>query len=269
MSSDSNANTGFADRYQSVLVPVIFEPWARELLDRVPPSPGDDVLDLACGTGVVTRAVLGSGVSFGSMTSADHSAEMLGVARRLGGAAGGAVNWVEADAGALPFENDSFDLTYCQQALQFFPDRPAALAELRRVLRPGGRAGFGVQRDLSVNPLLEAQAAALEKHAGPAAAAAVRAICGLPDGEVLRSLFKGAGFRDVVVESATIMVEHPDGRAFAAGAMGGMHTGDKLSGMDRSRIEDAVADFLDGLGDFFDGTGIRVPHVAHIVTAVA
>lgn len=261
-----SAPATFADRYQSVLVPVIFQPWARELIRRLPPEHGDHVLDLACGTGVVTREVAALGVPLGSLTAADHSAGMLDVARAGTGAE---VDWFEADAGALPFEDDRFDLAYCQQALQFFPDKPRALSELRRVLKPGGRAGFGVQRDLSLNPLLSAQAAALETHAGPEAAAAVRAICGLPDAGEIRDLFEGAGFRDIAIESATVRVRHPDGRAFASGAMGGMHTGDKLSGMDETRIRNAVADFLDGLADFRDGAAIDVPHVAHIVTATA
>ncbi|MCV2868706.1 class I SAM-dependent methyltransferase [Defluviimonas sp. WL0002] len=257
----------FADRYQSVLVPIIFEPWARELIRRADPKAGEDILDLACGTGVVTRQVAKLAPRFGSLTGADHSAEMLEVARTVAIQAGLDATWVECDAAELPFEDDCFDLAFCQQALQFFPDRPAALRELQRVLKPGGRVAFCVQRELDVNPMLRAQAAALDAHVGEEAGAAVRAICSLPDADDLRILFEDAGFQNVEVNSVTLTLCHPDAKAFAEGAMGGMHTGDKLSGVSDRGVERAVKAFLAGLGGYLDGPALRFPHVSNVVTA--
>lgn len=257
----------FAERYETTLVPVIFVPWARELIRRARPRDGEDILDLACGTGVVTREIVGSGVSAGSLTGCDYSAGMLAVARDRATQANIAADWVEADAGALPFPDERFDLAFCQQAFQFFPDRPAALRELARVLRPGGRVVFCVQQELERNPMLQAQAATLDKHVGRSAGDAVRAICGLPDGDEIRGLFESAGFRDVAVESVTLMLHHADGRAFAAGAMGGMHTGDKLARATDVDRQAAVDDFLAGLGECFDGRGIRFPHVSNVIAA--
>ena len=194
---------------------------------------------------------------------------MLAVARDKAAAAGVAAEWVEADAADLPFPDDRFDLALCQQALQFFPDRPAALRELRRVLKPGGRAAFCVQRELACNPLLQSQAAALEKHVGAAAGGAVRAICSLSDADEIRELFDGAGFSDVAIENVSLTLHHPDGKAFAAGAMGGMHTGDKLSQISADSQQQCIDDFLTGLGDCYDGAAIRFPHVSHVVTARA
>ncbi|MDU8909720.1 class I SAM-dependent methyltransferase [Aestuariicoccus sp. MJ-SS9] len=262
-----NSPATFAERYQSVLVPVIFEPWARELMRRAAPRTGDRILDLACGTGVVTRQVAQMGVHPGRLTAADHNPQMLNVARALTAEAGLDVEWVEADAGDLPFEDDAFDLIYCQQALQFFPDKPAALREVRRVLAPGGRAAFCVQRDLEANPMLKAQAAALDQYVGTGAGDAVRAICGLPDGEELRDLFETAGFEEVEVAPVTLTLHHPDARSFAAGAMGGMHTGDKLSGISQDDVARVVEAFLTGLGDCLDGSAMRFPHASHVVLA--
>ena len=260
-------SSSFADRYQSVLVPVIFEPWAREVIRRAAPRAWEHILDLGCGTGVVIRLVAELAPAPVGLTGADHSPEMLNVARSLAVRSGLEADWVEADAAVLPFENYRFDLAFCQQALQFFPDRPAALRELRRVLKPGGRLFFSVQRELDVNPMLKAQAAALNAHVGEEAAAAVRAICSLPDGVELRALFEDAGFEDVEVEAVTLTLHHPDARTFAAGAMGGMHTGDKLSGLAKDGVERAVEAFLEGLGDYFDGAGMHVPHAAHVISA--
>ncbi len=142
MANGSTDSQNFAERYQSVLVPVIFEPWARELIDRAALQGGEHVLDLACGTGVVTREIAKSGLSTGSLAAVDHNGDMLSVARELAARLGQTAEWVEADAGDLPFESDRFDVAFCQQALQFFPDRPAALRELRRVMKSGGKVIF-------------------------------------------------------------------------------------------------------------------------------
>lgn len=263
------ALTTFADRYQSILVPVIFEPWARELIQRACPKPGDNILDLACGTGVVTRAVAKQVNEPGSLVGVDHSGEMLAVARALAEEEGLVADWVQADAGALPFEDDRFDVAFCQQALQFLPDRPAALRELRRVVRPGGRVACCVQQELDVNPMLKAQAAALDAHVGRDAGDAVRAICSLPDGSEIGRLFQDAGFDSVDVRSTTLSLYHPDAREFARGAMGGMHTGDKLSGLGQDAVESTVEAFIEGLGEHLDGAAMRVPHTSNVVTARA
>lgn len=261
--------TTFADRYQSVLVPVIFEPWATELVGRGELRTGEHVLDLACGTGVVTRKVAERLPDLGSLSAVDHSDEMLCVARILAAEAGLEVAWRKADAAELPFDDDLFDVAFCQQALQFFPDKPGALQELRRVLKPGGRAVFCIQRELDVNPMLKAQAAALEAHVGKDAAAAVKAICSLSNRAEIRTLFEESGFREVEVESVTLYLHHPDAEIFAAGAMGGMHTGDKLSGLAKDSIDRAVQAFLVGLGGCLDGHALRFPHVSNIVVAIA
>ena len=151
----------FAERYHATLVPVIFQPWARELLRRLPPRDGDHILDLACGTGVVTAEIAASGVSPASLTGADYNAGMLSVAGKRAAEAGIRAKWVEADAGDLPFPDGRFDRAYCQQAFQFFPDRPGALRELRRVMAEGGEVAFCVQREIDVNPMLKAQAETL------------------------------------------------------------------------------------------------------------
>ncbi|MBF9031054.1 class I SAM-dependent methyltransferase [Rhodobacterales bacterium HKCCE3408] len=259
----------FAENYDSVLVPVIFRPWAQELIRRAGPKDGEDILDLACGTGAVTREVAGVVKNPGSLTGADHSAGMLAVARAMAEAVGIEADWVEADAGALPFDDDSFDLVLCQQALQFFPDRAAALSETRRVLKPGGRIAACIQRSIDLNPLLAAQSAALDRFVGTSAGDAVRAICGWPGADAVRAAFEAAGFAAISVQSVTLTLHHPDARAFAAGAMGGMHTGNWLSQASEADRTACIDAFLDGLGPHCDGTSMTVPHVSNVVTATA
>lgn len=92
----SSTMDNFAERYESVLVPVIFRPWARELVSRAAPCDGEHVLDLACGTGALTREVVISGTSVGSLTAVDLSADMLEVARDRAAESGLEVEWVMA-----------------------------------------------------------------------------------------------------------------------------------------------------------------------------
>lgn len=259
----------FADSYEETLVPVIFRPWARELIRRVAPQDGERVLDLACGTGAVTQEVIASRVSLAGLTGVDISGEMLAVARRKADKAGFDTDWIEADAAHLPLPDGRFDVAFCQQALQFFPDRPAALMELRRVMAAGARAAFCVSTELSQNPLLRAQAATLEKYLDADAGAAVGAICNLSDAGEIRALFEGAGFTNVEVDHVSLTLRHPDGRGFAAGAMGGMHTGDWLGRLPEAERRECIDHFLTGLGAYFDGTALQFPHVSKVITARA
>ncbi len=259
----------FAENYDEVLVPVIFQPWAKELIRSAPPWDGVNFLDLGCGTGAVTREVATSGISAASLTGVDMTAGMLDVARKRAKEAGIKADWVKADATSLPFPDGRFDLAYCQQALQFFPDPIKALTELRRVLVDGAKVAFCVTTDLSDNPLLRSQAAAMDKYIGEAAGASVRAISSLSDGAQLRSFFRDAGFKSLNVEKVCLTLFHPDGYEYAAGAMGGMHTGDKLLELSAEQRDACFEEFLTGLGEYFDGKSMRFPHVSNVVTALA
>ena len=125
-----------AEIYERHLVPRFFLPWARDLVHLVAPKPGERALDVACGTGAVTRLVAESVEPGGRVVGLDVNAGMLAVARLA--VASPNVEWREASALELPFGNGSFDIVVCQQGLQFFPDRPLALRQMRRVLRPRG-----------------------------------------------------------------------------------------------------------------------------------
>ena len=107
--------------YESFLVPHLFTPWAHDLVARAEPKPGERVLDVACGTGIVVRAVLPVVGPNGRVTGADFSPAMLEVARtRVPG--GAPVGWYEVHAEAPPFSAAAFDLVLCHHGLQFLPD---------------------------------------------------------------------------------------------------------------------------------------------------
>jgi ubiquinone/menaquinone biosynthesis C-methylase UbiE len=191
--------------YQRHLVPAITAMWAADLVDRAALAPGQRVLDVACGTGVVARRAAERVGAAGSVDAIDLNAGMLAVARSLPGA----VRWHHGSALFLPFARATFDVVLCQLGLQFFPDRPLALREMRRVIAPRGRLALNVFGPIEHNPATHALADALDRHFGPDASIAKRIEHVLADATQLRGLVERAGFAEVAIEVATKAVRFP------------------------------------------------------------
>src|SRR5689334_8372947 len=142
--------------YQRYLVPAVTGQWAADLVERAALQPGERVLDVACGTGVVARLAAARVGPSGRVAALDLNPGMLAVARTLPGEPGegaaAVIEWYEDSALALPFPEASFEVAFCQLGLQFFPDRPQALQEMRRVLVSGGRLALSVFGPIEHNP---------------------------------------------------------------------------------------------------------------------
>ena len=154
---------GPAANYERYFVPAIGAPLGHDLIELAELRPGEHVVDVACGTGFVTRLAaqrIGGG---GAVAGVDVNPGMLQVARSV--AADTAIEWHEASAEALPLGDATFDVALCQMGLQFFPDRQGALREMRRVLRPGGRIILNVPGPTP--PPLAVLVQALRRHIGP------------------------------------------------------------------------------------------------------
>ena len=133
-----------AQLYEQYLVPNIVKPLATLMFEQVTLQEGDRVLDVACGTGIVTRLAVQAFPKLGSVVGSDLNANMLELAQELTPATKVPVEWRQGDLCNLPFADGQFDVVLCQQGLQFVPDKPAAFRELQRVLVPGGRLVFSV-----------------------------------------------------------------------------------------------------------------------------
>ncbi len=150
--SSPTAFTGSVPRtYHTYLGPLIFQDYAKDLARRLAVKPGERVLELACGTGIVTRELV-RGVGGGaSVMATDLNPAMLEVAKPEVG--DGKVEYQAADACSLPFADRSFDAIACQYGVMFFPDKVKSMREARRVLKPGGRYAFNVWDSLEHNPI--------------------------------------------------------------------------------------------------------------------
>jgi ubiquinone/menaquinone biosynthesis C-methylase UbiE len=157
MAAPSAFTGSIPETYHRLLGPLLFEPYARDLAARLRLREGLRVLELACGTGIVTRETAAALPRGAELVATDLNDAMLEVARRhVVGASGGAAGQVtlrQADAGALPFQDRSFDLLVCQFGVMFFPEKLKAMQEARRVLRAGGRYLFNVWDSLEHNPI--------------------------------------------------------------------------------------------------------------------
>ncbi|MFT3896562.1 MAG: methyltransferase domain-containing protein [Thermomonas sp.] len=145
--------------YEQYLVPMIFAPYATDLARRMAERRPNRVLEIAAGTGVVTRA-LADAFPDAEIVATDLNPAMLEQARATGTAR--PVDWRQADAMALPFDDAAFDAVVCQFGAMFFPDKPRAYAEARRVLRPGGAFLFNVWDAIAENDFADTVSRALE-----------------------------------------------------------------------------------------------------------
>ena len=181
-----------AELYQSFFVPSIATPVSAELLSTAALQPGARVLDVACGTGVVARAAAERIGPTGSVTGIDVAPDMIAVARTI--PSGGApISWQEADAASLPLPDESYDVGLCQMGLMFMDDRPGALAELHRVLAPGGRVV--VNTPGRIQDLFEVMEQAIADNLDPALAAFVSAVFSMHDPSVLADLLQDGRVR--------------------------------------------------------------------------
>jgi SAM-dependent methyltransferase len=146
--------------YDTCLVPLIFEPYAADLAARLVQRAPSRVLELAAGTGVVTRAMATALPRSVTIVATDLNQPMLDQAAVRGTSR--PVEWRQADAMALPFENETFDAVVCQFGVMFFPDKPQAFSEARRVLRPGGVFIFSAWDRIEANDFACCVTSALE-----------------------------------------------------------------------------------------------------------
>jgi ubiquinone/menaquinone biosynthesis C-methylase UbiE len=189
--------------YDRLMVPLIFEPYARDLADRIGKVNPARVLETAAGTGVLTRALASQLPANVSITATDLNAPMLTQAQK--NLSDARIAWQTADALALPFEDGSFDALACQFGAMFFPDRVKGYAEAHRVLRNGGRFFFNVWDRIEDNEFADVVTQALATvfpHDPPRFMA--RTPHGYHDRDQIRSDLKAAGFTGITIDA----VEH-------------------------------------------------------------
>lgn len=194
-SDSGQATRSPAEVYEEFFVPALFQQWGSRVAAEAGIGPGERVLDVACGTGVLACAAAERVGLGGAVVGLDPNEEMLAVARRKSAQ----IEWRAGRAESLPFPDESFDAVVSQFGFMFFEDRPAALREMLRVLRPGGRLAVAVCDSLEHSPGYAAVAELLQRLFGDRVADAFRAPFVLGNPQLLLALCSEAEIAEAKV----------------------------------------------------------------------
>jgi ubiquinone/menaquinone biosynthesis C-methylase UbiE len=238
-------NNTAAEIYEQYLVPAMFEPFARDLIQSCNIRCSDRILDVACGTGIVSRLAIDYvDVTVGKVVGVDINPVMLNVAHHC--SAGKDIDWKQGSATSLSFPNEFFDLVVCQQGLQFFPDRLKALTEMNRVLVGAtsnrdkdygcGRLVLSVWTSIKDSPGFSILEQLLQETISHEAAAIMQLPHSLSDTSELVSLVRAAGFGKILFKEVTKTISFPSVEEFVVGFTNGSMLASYFS--DRKKVDD-------------------------------
>jgi ubiquinone/menaquinone biosynthesis C-methylase UbiE len=242
----------------------LFTPWAHDLIDRVDPPRGCTALDVAAGPGTVAHLLAERIGRDGRVIAADISPAMLEIARSKPVADDWApIEWVESPAAPLPVPDDAVDIVTCQQGLQFFPDKVAALAEMRRTLRSSGRAAVAVWTRIEDQPfryLRDAvanvvSAEVAERYPGPF----------LLTGEAAAEHARAAGFEHVQLEQVTLTAVLPGGAADLYGTLPAAGIAADIAALDDAQRAQLLAEVTRLSEPIRDGEALRSSMTASVL----
>ncbi len=260
-STTNEPKSGFADLYEEFIVPTMSAQWAPRVAEAASIKHGDRVLDVGCGTGVLSREAADRVGSDGRVSGLDVNEDMLAVARRIRPD----IDWHQGDAGELPFEDASFDVVVSQFVLMFVPDQMAALKEMWRVLASGGRLSVAVWWQSPGYPIL---AEIARERIGDEVAVALMDPFRLGDGDELVKLFRSSGIGTAKLHSHEGWCRFPSVDEFVRIEIKGWVEGQLEGGMDEDDYNALLADARKRLAHFCTTEGeAMIPMDAHIVTA--
>jgi ubiquinone/menaquinone biosynthesis C-methylase UbiE len=254
--------------YERYLVPLIFEPYAFDLAKRLAEAQPRQVLETAAGTGVVTRAMATRLPASTRITATDLNQPMLDQAKTRHSQTG-QIEWKAADAQALPFADQSFDVVACQFGAMFFPDKVQAYQEARRVLKPGGRFLFSVWDRISTNEFADIVTRALAAvFPDDPPRFLARTPHGYHDVERIRADLKAAGFADISIAAVDERSKASSPRDPAIAYCQGTPLRNEIEARDASRLQEATIRAEDAIAQGF-GTGAVDGRIrAYVITAL-
>ncbi|HEY7414063.1 MAG TPA: class I SAM-dependent methyltransferase [Ktedonobacteraceae bacterium] len=218
----------WADKYEQELIPAIFDPWSHSTIATAEPQKGEYVLDVACGTGVVARNIASYLGPQGKVVGLDSNPEMLATARSLPSPSGATIQWIEGFAQRLPFARATFDITLCQGGLQFISDQHAALQEMYRVLKPGGRIVLMIFREIQYAPAFAILAETIASYAAPLMIQSIMTPFTLGDADAVQALVEKVGFQQISIHQETREMHFPSAEKFVRARLQGTYHHDTV-----------------------------------------
>ena len=256
-----------AQVYEEQKVPSLFRPLAELTLQHVDVHEGDRVIDLACGTGILGRLAAEKAGRSGSVVGVDLNAGIIEEAKRHPPTSGAGLELIQGDVTALDYPDASFDVAFCQQGLQFFPNKLAALKEIRRVLTPGGTVALTVWSSLP--PWGIAIADGLTRYVSADVAQRSLGPFSFRDPDVIRGLLVEAGFSKIYMEILEVKrsigpaeVSIPEDMASTAYAA-------DVAKLDIATRAAMVKEIGEALGRYRVDGGLAVPQETLLIRAAA
>ena len=252
-----------AAAYEERLVPAVFQIWTDEMLGAARIERGQRTLDVACGTGVLARAMAERVGPSGSVAGLDLNPGMLGVAKKLAPE----IDWHLGEAQSLPFDESFFDAVTCQFGFMFFPDQKAALKEMDRVVAPSGHIAVAVFDGLERNDGYRRLAQVFEDQVDKTLGDAMRMPFAMGDTEALSAIFAEAGLSKVDIATKVKTERFSSLRDMVLSdvkgwfPLAGFHLDDAAVEAVTQQAETAMVPYLD------PGGAVEFPVHAHIVSA--
>jgi len=254
--------------YDRLLVPLIFEPYARDLAERLTKVEPSDLLETAAGTGVLTRAVAARLPASTRITATDLNQPMLDHAKARH-SSNGRIEWKQADALALPFKDQSFDAVACQFGVMFFPDKIAGYKEALRVLKPGGHFIFNVWDRISENDFADTVTEALAAvFPDDPPRFLARTPHGYHDVDQIRAELNAAGFANASVAAVDARSRASSARDPAIAYCQGTPLRNEIEARGGTRLEEATEKAAEALAGRFGNGAVDGRIRAHVITAV-
>ncbi len=249
-----------AEAYEERFVPALFRQWVDPVLEAADVGPGDRMLDVACGTGVVARAATDRVAPDGSVTGVDLNPAMLAVARRIAPE----IDWQQGDVAALPFGDDAFDVATCQAAIFFFPNLTGALSEMRRVTRHGGRLAVQAFSSLPAQPAYGPWVDMVARYAGPDAADLLGTYWTHGDLEVTRGRCADAGLHVTAAHEHIRPAYFPNIETMVLTEVNATPLRDRL---DQADLDLILAESHEVLGEFGHEGRLVIPLAGYVLAA--
>jgi SAM-dependent methyltransferase len=238
------------------------EPWTDDLIRQALCKDGERVLDVACGPGLVAGRVNQASNANCKVAGIDINETMLNAARKTTD-----IDWHLGSATELPFDDGSFEVVFCQQGLQYFPDRAAGMREMRRVLTPGGRLSLNVWGPLDRQPFDVVFREGVRAFFGPDALVPSTLGFSLNTSGELRSLAVDAGFNDVQIRFEHRTARYPILGEFLTGWTLASPNASRFLAFSEEMRNRYIAYLSERLADYVDDGGIAIPRENHFLTA--